>query len=488
MNNFPLLSLLLLLPLFGAMVVLFIKNKTTIKVFSSVIMVITFLISLLLFCWFNPVPSGMQFLEEYSWIPTIGASYKVGIDGVSLLLILLTTFLSPIALISAWKSIEVKIKEFCIAMLVLEIAMLGVFMSLDILLFYFFWELSLIPMFLIILIWGGERKTYASIKFFLYTMFGSVLMLVGILVLYFINYNATGTYTFDLLRLTSLSYVDFKAEAFLFLTFFVAFAIKVPIFPFHTWLPDAHVEAPTAGSVILAGVLLKMGGYGIIRFCLSLFPKASVYFSNYIIILAIIGIIYGALMALVQKDLKRLIAYSSVSHLGFCILGIFSFNKIGFDGAVLQMVNHGLSTGALFLIVGMIYERMHTRKLADFGGIKEKAPVLNVLFLIVMLSSLGLPGTNGFIGEFLIILGAFQSNKIFAALSAIGIILAAFYLLNMFKKVMHGEITNEKIKNFVDVNAREIILLLLIIVLIFWIGIYPNTFLSKISGGALTFL
>lgn len=494
MNDFPVLTFVTFLPLIGCVTILFLKDRVFIKVFTIIISIMTFLISLILFFGFVPELNEIQFLENCKWIESIGASYKVGIDGVSLLLVLLTTFLTPIAIISSWKAIETKVKGFCIAMLILETAMIGVFISLDLLLFYIFWELTLIPMFLIIGIWGGERRIYAGVKFFLYTMAGSVLMLVGIIVLYFMNHNITGVYTFDLLKLINLP-IDIKTEFFLFLSFFIAFAIKVPIFPFHTWLPDAHVEAPTAGSVILAGVLLKMGLYGIIRFCLTLFPNASSFFAPFISILALIGIIYGALIAIVQKDLKRLVAYSSVSHLGFCVLGIFAFNQTGFNGACLQMINHGLSTGALFLIVGMIYERMHTKKLADLGGISQRAPILNALFLIVTLSSLGLPGTNGFVGEFLILLGVFLKDKLFAVFATTGVVLSAVYLLNMFYKVMHGEIknasvlgTSEKIKSFSDVNLREIILLLLIIIFIFWIGIYPDTFLSKINtGGTLKF-
>ena len=347
-------------------------------------------------------------------------------------------------------------------------------------LFYVFWELMLIPMYLIIGVWGGPRRIYATIKFFVYTMAGSVLMLLAILIIYFKNYNATGEYTFDLLKLYNLD-IPMGAQFWLFLAFFFAFAIKVPMFPFHTWLPDAHVEAPTAGSVILAGVLLKMGTYGCVRFSLPLFPYASHQFVPLIAWLAIAGIIYGALVAMVQEDLKKLVAYSSVSHLGFVMLGIFVFNIQGMEGSILQMINHGLSTGALLLIVGMIYERRHTRLIADFGGLTKKMPIFAVFFMIMTLSSIGLPGLNGFVGEFLVLVGTFKANKLYAVLASTGVILSACYMLWMFQRVMFNKITNPENKKLKDINKRELALLLPITMLIFWIGIYPKPILSRMD-------
>ncbi len=367
-----------------------------------------------------------------------------------------------------------------IAMLILETGMLGVFISLDLFLFYVFWELMLIPMYLIIGVWGGPKRIYAAVKFFVYTMAGSVLMLVAILVLYFKYYQVSGEYTFDLLKIYNLD-IPLGAQFWLFLAFFFAFAIKVPMFPFHTWLPDAHVEAPTAGSVILAGVLLKMGTYGFVRFSLPLFPYASHQFVPLIAWLAIAGIIYGALVALVQEDLKKLVAYSSVSHLGFVMLGIFVFNVQGMEGGILQMINHGLSTGALFLIVGMLYERRHTRLIADYGGLTKKMPMLAIFFLIMTLSSIGLPGLNGFVGEFLVLVGTFKANKLYAVLAATGVILSACYMLWMFQRVMFNKMTNPENKKLKDINKREWAMLLPITILVFWIGIYPKPIISRMD-------
>ncbi|MBI2555386.1 MAG: NADH-quinone oxidoreductase subunit M, partial [Candidatus Rokubacteria bacterium] len=402
----------------------------------------------------------------------------------SLLLVLLTTFLSPLALLSSWRAVEDRVKEFSISMLLLETGMLGVFVSLDLFLFYIFWEAMLIPMYLIIGVWGGPARIYAAIKFILYTLTGSVLMLVAILALYFQHGAATGTYTFDLPTLAGYL-VPPGAEVWLFLAFAVAFAIKVPMFPFHTWLPDAHVEAPTAGSVILAGVLLKMGTYGFLRFCLPLFPQASLAFVPWIFLLALVGIVYGAWVSMVQPDLKKLVAYSSVSHLGFVVLGLFTLTPQGIVGGIIQMVNHGLSTGALFLMVGLLYERRHTRLIADFGGLWKAIPAFSVLFMIVSLSSLGLPGLNGFVGEFLILVGAFAwaagpsaapAAYLVPVLATSGIIFTAVYMLWMYQRVCFGEITSEANRGLADLTRREWAVLLPVLLFIVWIGVYPRPF------------
>ncbi len=393
-------------------------------------------------------------------MPTLGISYHVGVDGISVLLVLLTTFLTPLTLLSAWHAIESRWKEFAITMLLLETGMIGVFVALDLFLFYVFWEAMLIPMYLIIGIWGGSNRVYAAIKFVLYTLAGSLLMLVAILALYFRHGAATGTYTFDLPILAQFILPAGRAQNLLFLAFALAFAIKVPMFPFHTWLPDAHVEAPTAGSVILAGVLLKMGTYGFLRFCLPLFPNASLLFTPWIFALAVIGIIYGAWVSTVQPDIKKLVAYSSVSHLGFVVLGLFTLTPQGLVGGIIQMINHGLSTGALFLMVGMLYERRHTRLIAEFGGLWKVVPALSVLFLIVCLSSVGLPGLNGFVGEFLILLGAFQVDRTAAVLATSGIIFAAVYLLWMYQRVIFGVVTKEANRRLPDLSVREWAILL----------------------------
>jgi len=368
-----------------------------------------------------------------------------------------------------------------ICMLFLETGMIGVFAAVDLFLFYVFWEATLIPMYFLIGVWGGPRRIYAAVKFILYTMVGSLLMLVAILALYFLHRQATGEASFNLWRLLQLE-LPLNTQRWLFLAFFLAFAIKVPLFPFHTWLPDAHVEAPTPGSVLLAAILLKMGAYGFVRFCLPLFPNASIDATGIIALLAVVGIIYGALMALVQADIKKLVAYSSVSHLGFVMLGIFAFNSQGLDGAVLQMVNHGLSTGALFLLVGMLYERRHTRMIADFGGITKVMPMFAAFFLVVALSSIGLPGLNGFVGEFLALLGAFRVLPVFAVIAALGVILAAVYMLWMYQRVMFGELTHADNRQLPDLNLREIVVLVPIVLVIVWIGMYPHSFLMRIEA------
>jgi len=485
MEQSYLLTYLLAVPIIGSMLLLFINKEKAqlIKYVGLIVSLIAFIISLIIYFDFNDQSSEFQFVHKVNWISGLNISYHVGIDGLSMLLILLTTFLTPLTLISSWSSIKNKVKEFTFFMLFLELGMLGVFASLDMFLFYVFWEAMLIPMYFIIGIWGGERRIYASIKFFIYTMAGSLLMLVAIIWLCVYSADLLGGFTTNLLDLYKTGpTIDTTIQGFLFLAFALSFAIKVPLFPFHTWLPDAHVEAPTAGSVILAGVLLKMGTYGFLRFNLPLFPQASIDYAGLISVLAVIGIIYGALVAMVQTDMKKLVAYSSVSHLGFVMLGIFALNQEAVQGAVIQMINHGLSTGALFLLVGMIYERTHTRKIADYGGIAKIVPFFSFALLFTSLSSIGLPGLNGFIGEFLILTGAFKSTVLgswwYTVFAATGVIFAAVYLLWMYKKVAFGEVTNSEMNSVTDLNNREKLVLIPIFIFIVWIGVYPTTFLK----------
>ena len=476
-----LLSVVTFLPTAGAIVLALMPRArdSWLRGGALLVSVVTFAVSVPLYFRFDGDNPDFQLEEVLRWMPNLGVSYHVGVDGISLLLVLLTTFLTPIALASAWHAIEESTKEFVIAMLVLETGMLGVFVALDLFLFFVFWEAMLIPMYFVIGVWGGPNRIYAAIKFVLYTMAGSALMLVAILTFYYQHGAATGTFTFDVPTLARYVVAPGIVQNLLFLAFALAFAIKVPLFPFHTWLPDAHVEAPTAGSVILAGVLLKMGTYGFLRFCLPLFPDASMTFGPLIFALAVVGIIYGAWVSTVQPDLKKLVAYSSVSHLGFVMLGLFTLTQAGLVGGVIQMVNHGLSTGALFLMVGMIYERRHTRLIADFGGLWSVIPAFSALFLLVCLSSLGLPGLNGFIGEFLVLVGAFQINGWLAAAATTGIIFAAFYLLWMYQRVAFGEIRHEANRHLRDLSLREWALLTPVMIMIIWIGVYPRTFTSK---------
>ncbi len=473
-----LLSIVTFLPAAGAVLVFLLprRQEALTKAAALAVTVVAFAASLPLYWGFDPAVADYQFVELRAWMPTLGISYHLGIDGISLLLVLLTTFLMPLVLLSAWRAIESRWKEFAITMLLLETGMLGVFVALDLFLFYVFWEAMLIPMYLIIGIWGGSNRIYAAIKFVLYTLAGSLLMLVAILAVYFQHGAATGAYTFDLPVVAQFVLPAGLNQNLLFLAFALAFAIKVPMFPFHTWLPDAHVEAPTAGSVILAGVLLKMGTYGFLRFCLPLFPQASLAFAPWMFALAIIGIIYGAWVSTVQADIKKLVAYSSVSHLGFVVLGLFTLTPQGIVGGIIQMVNHGLSTGALFLLVGMLYERRHTRLISEFGGLWSVIPAFSAVLLIVTLSSLGLPGLNGFVGEFLILLGAFQVDRTAAVFATTGIIFAAVYLLWMYQRVIFGEVTKEANRRLPDLSLREWVVLLPVLLFIVWIGVYPGAF------------
>jgi NADH-quinone oxidoreductase subunit M len=471
------LSLVLFTPLIGMVLLLFIPSsqKNLLRWWANIVGIAGLLISIPLVTRFDKTAAGFQFVEKADWIPTIGATYTIGIDGISLLLVMLTTLITAVSILCSWSAIQDRLKEYYAMMLLLGTAMIGVFVSLDFFLFYVFWEIVLIPMYFIIGIWGGERKLYAAIKFFLYTALASVLMLLGILVLYFQYHQQYGVYTFEISKLMSLD-MPLNIQRWVFWALFLGFAVKVPMFPFHTWLPDAHTEAPTAGSVILAGVLLKMGTYGFIRFSLPLLPKASIDpgIVRVLAVLSIIAIIYGALVSLMQKDWKKLVAYSSVSHLGFCTLGIFALNPNGLTGSVIQQINHGISTGMLFLIVGVIYERRHTRQISDYGGLAHVMPQYATVFAIAMLSSAGLPLLNGFIGEFTIVTGAFEKSLIWAAFAVTGIVLGAAYLLWLYQRTMLGKVTNEKNAHLPDLNWREWAYFTPLIALAFWIGLYPK--------------
>jgi NADH-quinone oxidoreductase subunit M len=477
------LALLTFLPLLGFLLVLLLPGgrKVAIRWTAMITTLVNFGISLWMLTGFDKSNPNTQFGFDFLWASLGGLDihFHLGVDGLSILLVLLTTFLMPLVILASWKSIQEQVKGYMAFFLLLETGMLGVFLSLDLVLFYIFWEFSLIPMYFLIGVWGGQRRVYAAVKFFLFTMSGSVLMLIAIL------YLGITAGTLSIPDLISSINLPQNVELWLFLAFALAFAIKVPIWPLHTWLPDAHVEAPTAGSVILAGVLLKMGTYGFLRFNLGMFPEITRAAAPWLAGLAVFGILYGAIVAYQQKDVKKLVAYSSVSHLGFVILGLFSLNQQGVEGAILQMVNHGLSTGALFLIVGMLYERRHTRDLEAYGGLWRAVPLLGSLTLIVTLSSLGLPGLNGFIGEFTILLGAFNSTALgsfwYAGIATLGVILAAVYLLHMFQKVFLGRLDKPENKVLIDISGREIIILVPILVLIVWIGLYPQPFFDLIS-------
>jgi len=477
------LSVILFTPLSGALILLFVRQdrESAIRWVANICAVLGFLVAVPLWFWYEPLSGAWQLVERARWIPSIGAEYHLGVDGFSVLLILLTTLMGAIAVLSSWRAITERVKEYYVFMLVLQTGMLGAFMALDFLLFFLFWEVMLVPMYFLIGIWGGGRRLYSAIKFFIYTLLGSVVMLLGILALYFHNQAVTGAYTFDVTVFHALV-VPFEIQKWVFLAFFLGFAVKVPMFPFHTWLPDAHTDAPTAGSVILAAVLLKMGTYGFIRFSLPILPDASRYFVPMMVGLSIIGIIYGALVALAQTDWKRLVAYSSVSHMGMVMLGMFALTPIGLTGSIIQQINHGISTGALFLIVGIVYERRHTRDIAEYGGLSRIMPVFAAVFLIMTMSSIGLPALNGFIGELLILQGVFIVNKIWAAAGAAGIVLGAAYMLWLYQRTMFGKIENPANRNLEDLSARELVTFAPLVVLAFWIGLYPAPFLSRIES------
>jgi len=486
---FATLTTVTFFPLLGVLVLLFIRpeQKNTLRWVALITSLITFGLSLIMLTQFNASDPGLQLVVRAPWIQ-IGSDWRIefhmAVDGLSVLLILLTTFLTPLSIASTWEAIEERVKEFMIFFLLLEVGMTGVFVAQDLFLFYIFWEFTLVPMYFLIGIWGGPRKIYAAIKFFLYTMAGSILMLLAILYLGITQ----GTFSVPVL-LARGGDIALATQSLLFWGFAAAFAIKVPVWPLHSWLPDAHVEAPTAGSVILAGVLLKLGTYGFLRFNLGIFPDAAVRYAPVMAVLAVIGILYGAVVSYAQSDAKKLVAYSSVSHLGFVMLGLFALNPQGIQGAILQMINHGISTGALFLLVGVIYERRHTRELAQFGGLWKVMPLYAAFMLVVALSSMGLPGLNGFVGEFAILLGAWGAGEAggpfgsywYAALAAGGVILAAVYMLWMFQRMFLGEVTNEKNRGLKDLNRREIAILVPLVILIFWIGLYPAPFLNLLS-------
>ena len=476
MIDWPIISVTIFLPLIGSLIIFLIKEDETtsnnIKWAALWTSIGTFVLSCLIWFQFDHSTSQYQLVEKYKWFNDFNFYYHVGVDGISLFMILLSTFLTPFCILASWENIKKRIKEYMIAFLFLETVMIGMFCSIDILLFYVFFEAVLIPMFLIIGIWGGERRIYASFKFFLYTLLGSVLMLIAIIFIY----QKTNSMNINFLQ--GNYFFSKKVQIYLWLAFFASFAVKIPMWPFHTWLPDAHVEAPTAGSVILAGVLLKMGGYGFIRFSLGILPEASAFFMPLIIILSSIAIIYTSLVALAQEDIKKLIAYSSVAHMGIVTIGIFIVNQQGLEGAMIQMISHGIVSAALFLCVGVIYDRMHTRNINFYGGLVNKMPKYSVVFMLFVLASIGLPGTSGFIGEFLVILGAFQKNSFIALFAALGIILGAIYMLYLYKKIIFGTLENEKLKEILDLNLREKLILYPLVLAVIIIGIFPNIFLD----------
>ena len=471
-GEFPWLTLIVFLPLAGALVTMLVSDAMA-KWVALGVASLVFLASLPLWMLFNESTSAMQFVETHQWIASPSIHYAVGVDGISLPLVLLTTMLTPLCIVVSWTSIRMRVKEFMISLLVMETATLGVFVALDFVLFYVFWETMLIPMYLLIGVWGGPNRTYAAIKFFLYTLAGSILLLVAIIVLYVY----AGEQSFNILTLSQATYPSWL-QTWLFWAFFAAFAVKVPMFPLHTWLPDAHVEAPTAGSVILASVLLKLGAYGFLRFSLPMLPDATQQYAVWVMLLSVAAIVYGACMALAQSDLKKLIAYSSVSHMGFVTLGIFVLNAQGIEGAILQMVNHGITTGALFLCVGILYERTHSRAIVDNSGLAGPMPLYATFLVIFALSSVGLPGMNGFVGEFLVLLGAFAEHKLIATCAALAVILAAAYILWMLQRVVYGEPAPHMASKLRDLNWREIGMLAPLALLVFWIGLYPKPVLD----------
>lgn len=478
-ENWPLLSLTTFTPLIGALFVLLIRgdeklvarNSRNVALFTTLA---TFILSLLVLGQFDKTNPSFQLIEQAEWLPTLGISYKMGVDGISVWFILLSTFLTPICILASWNAIQKRVKEYMLCFLILETLMIGMFCALDFLLFYIFFEAVLIPMYIIIGVWGGPRRVYASFKFFLYTLLGSVLMLLAIIAMY---WQAGST---DIPTLMETNFVS-DMQKWLWLALFASFAVKVPMWPVHTWLPDAHVEAPTAGSVILAGVLLKMGGYGFLRFSIPMLPEATEYFTPLIYGLSIVAIIYTSLVALAQEDIKKLIAYSSVAHMGYVTLGMFSLTQQGVEGSIYQMLSHGLVSGALFLCVGVIYDRLHTREIARYGGLVNNMPRYAVVFMIMMLASVGLPGTSGFVGEFLVLVGVYQDNSWVAFLAATGLVLGATYMLWLYRRVVFGQLVHDDCKEMTDLNKREILIFAPIVILVFWMGIYSQSFMSFIS-------
>ncbi|MBI5136296.1 MAG: NADH-quinone oxidoreductase subunit M [Nitrospirae bacterium] len=477
-----LISWVIFLPLIGAAIALLVRDHQTVKIITLVITVADFLISLPLWLGFDHGTAAFQFVEKAAWIPTFHINYHVGIDGISLLLVIMTTFLAPFCVLCSWHAIAERSREFMINLLVMQTAMIGVFCALDMALFYIFWEAMLIPMYLIIGVWGGVNRIYAAVKFFLYTLAGSLLLLVALIYMFF-----NGGHTFDIPTLMTVGF-DPRAQMWLFAAMLIAFAIKVPMFPFHTWLPHAHVQAPTAGSVILASVMLKMGTYGFLRFCLPMLTDASISYTPLILTLSVIAVIYGAYMALAQSDIKKLIAYSSVSHMGFVMIGMFVYNQQGIEGAILQMINHGVTTGALFLCVGVIYDRRHTREISEYGGLAKTMPVFCTMFMIFTFSSIGLPGTNGFVGEFLVLLGAYKFHPLTSVLAATGIVLGAVYMLHLVARMVWSECSNPENQKLTDLNLREWFVLAPLVVMVFWIGLYPAPFLDVMHESVLHLL
>ncbi len=480
MSSWPILSLVTFLPLVGAFFCLIVngpkeavdRNCRSAALITSLA---TFLVSLVLWVRFDATKAGFQFEEKFDWVPALGIGYHMGIDGISLFFVLLSTLLTPICILASWDSIKVRVKEYMIAFLVLETFMVGMFCALDLALFYIFFEGVLIPMFLIIGVWGGKRRVYAAFKFFLYTLLGSVLMLLAIIAIYW----QVGTT--DLPTAVEKLDLPFTWQCWLWLAFFASFAVKVPMWPVHTWLPDAHVEAPTAGSVILAGVLLKMGGYGFLRYSIPLLPEATQYFAPLVFGLSIVAIIYTSLVALVQEDMKKLIAYSSIAHMGFVTIGAFIMNMQSVQGSIFQMLSHGIVSAALFLCVGVVYDRMHTREIAAYGGLVHRMPRYAFTFMFFTLASVGLPGLSGFVGEFLVLVGTFKANTWVAFLATTGIILGAAYALWLYRKIVFGELTKDSLKGILDMNRREIALFLPLILITLWMGIYPSSFLDPMA-------
>jgi NADH-quinone oxidoreductase subunit M len=481
MIDFPLLTFVTFLPLVGAAMILLFVRGTPEQVAGNsrwaalIVSLFTFFASLILWINFDSSTAAFQFVDEAEWIASLNIGYKVGVDGISVFFVLLSTFLTPICILSSWEAIQARVKEYMIAFLVLETMMVGMFAALDFIVFYIFFEAVLIPMFLIIGIWGGPRRVYAAFKFFLYTLLGSVLMLLALITMY------VQAGTTDIQSLMAFGF-DPELQRWLWLAFFASFAVKVPMWPVHTWLPDAHVEAPTAGSVILAGVLLKMGAYGFLRFSLPMLPVASEFFTPLIFALSIVAVIYTSLVALAQEDMKKLIAYSSVAHMGFVTVGIFAVNQQAVEGAIIQMLSHGFVSSALFLCVGVVYDRIHSREIARYGGLVHRMPVYAAVFMVFMLASVGLPGTSGFVGEFLIMLGAFEASSWVALLIATGMVLGAAYMLYLYRRVIFGKLTKDDLKSILDLNAREIAIFVPLVVLVMWMGVYPSSFLDPIAA------